>query len=79
MYERFMVLNEINNIRVYGEKISVEQKQELYRDLFMAKKKVTIKDIEKYFVKNGTCVSFTKKVKKLVLSPLLFAIVNIPY
>lgn len=54
MYERFMVLNEINNIRVYGEKISVEQKQELYRDLFMAKKKVTIKDIEKYFVKNGT-------------------------
>ena len=54
MYERFMVLNEINNIRVYGEKISVEQKQELYRNLFMAKKKVTVKDIEKYFVKNGT-------------------------
>ena len=52
-YERFMVLNEINNIRVYGEKIAVEQKQDLYQQLFMEKKKVTVKDIEKYFVKNG--------------------------
>lgn len=53
MYERFMVLNELNNIRVYGEKISIEQKQDIYRKLFMTKKKVTVKDIEKYFVING--------------------------
>lgn len=53
MYERFMVLNEINNIRVLGEKIDVKQKQDIYCQLFMQKKKVTTKDLEKYFIKNG--------------------------
>ena len=52
-YQRFMVLNEINNIRINGEKISVEMKQRLVRDLFMQRKKVTRKQIEEYLISEG--------------------------
>lgn len=53
MYERYMVLNEINNLRVYGEKIPVDVKQDIYMTLFAEKNKVTVKDLEKYFVSHG--------------------------
>ena len=50
LYEKFMVLNEINNIRVNGEKISVETKQKIYNDLFMKGKKVSQKAIKKELI-----------------------------
>lgn len=53
LYERYCVLNEINNLKVLGEPISVEIKQELYTSLFERGKKVTRKQIEKWFFAKG--------------------------
>lgn len=52
-YQRFNVLNEINNIRINGERISVELKQDIYRDLFEKKKKVRRKDIDNYLISHN--------------------------
>lgn len=52
-YHKFMVLNEINNIRINGTKISVELKQKIYNDLFMHVKKVTRKKLLDYLISNG--------------------------
>ena len=52
-YHRFMVLNEINNIRVRGNKIPVEWKQEIYNELFLKNRKVTIKKIKEYLLSTG--------------------------
>ena len=52
-YQKFMVLNEINNIKINGQKIPVEAKQGIYKALFENKKKVSRKDIENYLVSNG--------------------------
>ena len=53
MYEKFMVLNELNNIKIYDEKISVETKQDIYNKLFLSGKRVTGKKLFDYFVQNG--------------------------
>ena len=53
MYEKYMVLNQINNIKINGQKISVQEKQELYDALFFKGKKVTKKGIIKYFLSRG--------------------------
>lgn len=53
LYEQFMVLNELNNIKVNGEKISAEQKQEIYQELFKTGKKVTGKKIRDWFLCKG--------------------------
>ena len=34
LYEKFMVLNELNNLKINNENISVELKQSLYNNLF---------------------------------------------
>lgn len=39
-----MVLNEINNIKVNGNSISVEAKQQIYKDLFLGNKKAKTKN-----------------------------------
>jgi len=41
LYSKFMVLNELNNLRLDGQKISVELKQKIYRDVFCRSRKVT--------------------------------------
>lgn len=53
LYESYMVLNELNNVRIHGEKLSVELKQNIYRELFMTGKKVTGKKLVQYLRKNG--------------------------
>ena len=53
LYEKFEVLNEINNIKILDRKISVEAKQCIYNELFMKKKKVTLKMIRSLLVANG--------------------------
>lgn len=53
MYESYMVLNELNNVRVNGEKLSVELKQDIYQELFMTGKKVTGKRLAQYLRRNG--------------------------
>lgn len=52
-YESFCVLNEINNIKVAGEKISVEMKQDIYNTLFKKGKRVSKKEIIKYLIAKG--------------------------
>lgn len=52
-YHKFKVLNEINNLKIDGEKISVELKQRIYNEIFMMNKKVTRKKIEQFLVKEG--------------------------
>lgn len=53
LYESYMVLNELNNVRVHGEKLPVDLKQDIYRELFMTGKKVTGKKLVQYLQSNG--------------------------
>ena len=48
LYSKFMVLNELNNLRLDGQKISVELKQKIYRDVFCRSRKVTQKKLKSY-------------------------------
>lgn len=50
VYHKFEVLNEINNLKINGEKISVELKQEIYNEVFMKHSKVTRKKIEDFLI-----------------------------
>lgn len=51
LYSKYMVLNELNNLRIRGNKISVNLKQELYKELFCTKAKVTGKGLFNYLKK----------------------------
>ena len=48
LYSEFMVLNELNNLRINGKRVSPELKQQIYRDLFLQKKTVKRKQLEDY-------------------------------
>lgn len=48
LYSRFMVLNELNNLKIDGEPIPVELKQKIYENLFQKQKKVTRKKLLSY-------------------------------
>lgn len=52
-YESFCVLNEINNIEIDGERISVQLKQDIYNVLFKRGKKVTKKQIVSFLIAQG--------------------------
>lgn len=53
LYEEFEVLNELNNLKLYGEKLSVEVKQAIYKHLFETGKRVSMKQLENYLIVNG--------------------------
>lgn len=53
VYCAFEVLNEINNIKVNGNDISVEAKQSIYNNVFMHNAKVSPELIKKYLVSNN--------------------------
>lgn len=53
LYEKYMVLNELNNLKLNGSSISVELKQKLYKGLFQKGKKVTKKGLERYLKNEG--------------------------
>lgn len=57
LYQSFCVLNEINNIKIHGEPISVELKQDIYRELFEKGKKVTRKGLVSYLKNRGYVTS----------------------
>ena len=48
LYSKFMVLNELNNLRIDGKKPDVSFKQAVFNDLFMCRKKVTRKALREY-------------------------------
>ena len=56
-YQSFCVLNDINNIKIDGYRISVELKQDIYNDLFLKGKKVTKKQLCKYLYSRGLITS----------------------
>ena len=54
LYSEFMVLNEINNIKINGQKIPVETKKEIYDELFVkSARKVTKKKIFAFLLSKG--------------------------
>lgn len=53
LYSKFAVLNEINNLRINGEKISVSLKQDIFNNLFMIRKNVTQKALKNYLYTIG--------------------------
>lgn len=53
LYSKFMVLNEINNLRINDEKISVQLKQKIYNELFTKNKRVTKSRLEKFLKSEG--------------------------
>ena len=48
-----MVLDELNNLRLNGEPISVELKQAIYQDVFKRYRKVTQKKLLAYLIREG--------------------------
>lgn len=52
LYSEFTVLNEINNIKINRESISLEMKNSIYK-LFESKKNITKKMIHSYLLKEG--------------------------
>lgn len=52
LYQRFEVLNELNNIRVNRRRLSVEQKQAIYEDLFKKNRTITAKKLRIYLETN---------------------------
>ena len=56
LYERYCVLNEINNLQINGKRIVPELKQDIYQDYFMGSrlgKKVNEKSFESYLLNRG--------------------------
>ena len=53
LYERFMVLNELNNLKINGERISADLKKQLFTEVFRKGKKVRQKDIIDFLKANG--------------------------
>lgn len=53
LYSRYMVLNELNNLKIRSHKISVGLKKELYTELFEKHTRVTRKMLLKYLQNNG--------------------------
>lgn len=53
IYSAFETLNEINNIKINGNGISVELKQAIFTECFMKRQKVTEKQIKNYLTSNN--------------------------
>src|SRR5699024_7206073 len=65
LYQKYEVLNELNNIRVTedmkndpsGSRLSIEIKQRIYNEIFKKKKKVTTNNITKWLIVQSYFVS----------------------
>ncbi len=55
LYSRFMVLNELNNLRLDGQEIPVSVKQKIFQDVFCRHRKVTQKRLKDYLIREGLC------------------------
>lgn len=52
LYKKFTVLNELNNLKIRGKRVSSEIKQNIYIDLFMNRSRVTGKTLLAYLKKD---------------------------
>lgn len=57
LYEKYMVLNELNNLRINGVKPSVLVKQEIYDNLFKRGKRVSLNELKNYLYNNSVIAS----------------------
>lgn len=57
LYEKFMVLNELNNLRINGEKPSVSVKQLIYQELFEKGKRVTLNQLKEFLYHHSIVAS----------------------
>lgn len=57
LYQRFVVLNELNNVRINGCRVSVSLKQEIYNNLFKTNSSVTLKKLIHYLKTNHNLVN----------------------
>ena len=48
LYSKYMVLNELNNLELDGKKITVEEKQKIYEEVFKKYDRVTSKRLKNY-------------------------------
>lgn len=53
IYSKFMVLNELNNLKIDGHEISVDLKQKIYHELFENTNKVTNARLQKFLKSYG--------------------------
>lgn len=53
LYSSFMVLNELNNLKLDGEPVPLTLKQSIYHDLFEKRNKVTQSALKKYLISKG--------------------------
>lgn len=53
LYCKFMVLNEINNIKINGIQITVEQKQKIFEECIKKHNKISKKTLEEFCLSNG--------------------------
>lgn len=65
LYTKFVVLNELNNLKINGKAISVQIKQDIYRDLFLTGKKVTQARLRTYLglKKEDILTGFDQEIK----------------
>lgn len=57
LYEKFMVLNELNNLKINGKKPDVAVKQGIYDSLFKTGKKVSLSALKNYLYNNSIIAS----------------------
>lgn len=57
LYEKFMVLNELNNLKINGAKPDVSVKQGIYENLFKTGKRVTLNMLKSYLYNNSVIAS----------------------
>jgi len=57
IYTEYLVLNELNNLRINGEYLKVAYKQAIFNDLYKNYKKVTVKRLKKYLINQGIMTS----------------------
>ena len=57
LYTKYMVLNELNNLKIKGEKIKVELKQKIYTELFQKNKKIGMKTLIEFLKSQNIIVT----------------------
>ncbi|MFA5571199.1 MAG: type II CRISPR RNA-guided endonuclease Cas9 [Sphaerochaetaceae bacterium] len=77
LYTKYMVLNELNNVKIHGELIPVDLKKQIYQELFLdsGRKTITLAMLKNYLVVNniinktdkehvtGVDITFTSSLK----------------
>lgn len=60
LYTKYMVLNELNNLKIRGEKITVELKQKIYTELFQKNKKIGMRTLVEFLKSQNIAVTKTE-------------------